>query len=112
MVAHLKSVVGESLRQQGNLAAAVSAYRDSVQDYLSLEMLTWAAYVRVVTAETLIALGRHREAEWELLAALPTIEEQKMEPEAFAAIALLKESVRMRRTDPKSTPRASRAPTA
>jgi len=59
-----------------------------------------AAYIRVVLAETLIAASRHREAEWEILAALPTIEEQKMVPEGFAAMTLLKESVRRRKTDP------------
>ncbi len=34
--------------------------------------------------------------------ALPTIEEQKMVPEGFAAMALLKESVRRRKTDPNA----------
>ena len=31
---------------------------------------------------------RPREAEWEILAALPTIEEQKMVPEGFAAVGV------------------------
>ena len=46
--------------------------------------------------------GSPREAEWELLAALPTINEQQMVPEGFAAVALLQESVRRRKTDPKA----------
>jgi hypothetical protein len=53
-------------------------------------------------AEALLEVGRAREAEWEILAALPTIEEQKMVPEGFAAIALLRESVKQRKTDPKA----------
>ena len=59
----------------------------------------FAAYVRLFLAETLIALNCSREAEQEILAALPTIEEQKMVPEGLAAVALLKESVRRRKTD-------------
>jgi hypothetical protein len=34
--------------------------------------------------------------------ALPTIEEQKMEPEGFAAVALLRESVKRRKADPNA----------
>ena len=45
---------------------------------------------------------RPREAEWELLAALPTINEQQMVPEGFAAVVLLQESVKQRKTDPQA----------
>jgi tetratricopeptide (TPR) repeat protein len=102
MIAHMKGVLGECLRQRGDLAAAVGAYREAIQDYATLGMATWVAYLRVVVSETLIALDRSREAEWEILAALPTIEEQKMVPEGFAAVALLKESVRRRKADPNA----------
>jgi hypothetical protein len=44
-------------------------------------------------------MKRDREAEWEILAALPAIDEMKMVPEGFAAIALLRESVARRRTN-------------
>jgi tetratricopeptide (TPR) repeat protein len=98
-IAHLKAAVGELLREQGSLSAAVESYRAATQDYVSLGMKTMAAYLRVVLSETLLALDRNREAEWEILAALPTIEEEKMVPEGFAATALLGESVRRRRTD-------------
>jgi tetratricopeptide (TPR) repeat protein len=100
--AHLKVAIAECLRNQGQLNAAVSSYRAAVSDYASVGMQTMVAYVRVLTAETLIASSRHREAEWEILAALPTIEEQKMVPEGFAAVALLRESVRSRKADPKA----------
>jgi hypothetical protein len=65
-------------------------------------MMTTVALLSLVAAETLLRLSRPREAEWEILAALPTIEEQKMVPEGFAAVALLKESVRRRKTDPNA----------
>ena len=99
-MAHLKGVTGEALRQQGLLPQALEAYRAAIEEYEEAGMSTLAAYLRLVAAETLIAMSRHREAEWEIMAALPTIDEQKMVPEGFAAVALLKESVRRRKTNP------------
>jgi tetratricopeptide (TPR) repeat protein len=101
-VAHLKGVTGEALRQQGLLPQALEAYRAAIEEYEEAGMGTLAAYLRLVAAETLIAMSRHREAEWEIMAALPTIDEQKMVPEGFAAVALLRESVRRRKTDPNA----------
>ena len=101
-VAHLKAAVAEGLRNEGQFAAASDAYAASIQDYEELGMATQVAYLRIVRAETLIASNRPRQAEWEILAALPTIEEQKMVSEGFAAVALLKESVSRRKTDPNA----------
>jgi tetratricopeptide (TPR) repeat protein len=101
-VAHLKAVNATVLREQGYLTEAVQAFRAAVGDYSSAGVPQPIAYLRVLLAEALVALKRYREAEWEILAALPTIEEQKMVPEGFAAVALLKESVRRRKTDPNA----------
>lgn len=101
-VAHLKSVFGETLRRQGRLTEAIAAYRDSIQAYADIGMTTFVAYIRILLAQTLLEAGRGREAEWEVLAALPTIDEQKMVPEGFAAVSLLRESVRQRKTDPRA----------
>ncbi|MEX1244924.1 MAG: hypothetical protein WEB59_05925 [Thermoanaerobaculia bacterium] len=98
-LAHIKSVMGETLQRQGRTAAAIASYRASVEDYEALGMRTWVAYVRVLLAQALLGAGYAREAEWQLLAALPTIDEEKMVPEGFAAVALLRESVRLRKTD-------------
>ena len=94
--------VGEAYRTRGNLEVALEAFRSAVTDYVELGLSTRTAYLRVYIADTLLQLNRSREAEWEILAALPTIEEQKMVPEGFAAVALLKESVRRRKTDPNA----------
>ena len=99
-LAHLYSVVGETLRRQGRLKAAIRAYSASVESYNSLGMRTWVAYLRVVLAQALIEAGQPREAEWQILAALPTIEAERMVPEGFAAVALLRESIRQRKADP------------
>lgn len=101
-LADMKGAVAETLRRLGRIASAVEAYRESVADYVGLGMQTRAAYLRVVLAEALLEAERPREAEWELLAALPTINEQKMVPEGFAAVALLQESIRQRKTDPRA----------
>ncbi|HKD17866.1 MAG TPA: hypothetical protein VKG23_08350 [Thermoanaerobaculia bacterium] len=101
-LADLKMAVGATLRTMGLIAPALAAYREAADQHAELGMVTRAAYARVVFADALLEAGKHREAEWQLLAALPTIDEQKMVPEGFAAVALLRESVRQRKTDPKA----------
>lgn len=101
-LAELKWCIGDTYRSQNQLTKAVEAYRAAQKDYRGTGMGMYVAILSLVTAETLLSLGRLREAEWEILAALPTIEEQKMVPEGFAAVALLRESVRRRQTDPNA----------
>lgn len=97
--ADLQLLVGGVLQAQGRLSDACDAFRASQRTYLALEMRAHVTYLHLVIAETLISLGRDREAEWEILSALPAIEEMKMAPEALAAVALLRGSVRRRKTD-------------
>lgn len=99
-LANLKLCVGESLQFQGRLSSAVQAYREAVAAYAEAGIATQAAYCRVVLAGALVELGRHEEAESEILTALPTIEKQEMVPQGVAAVALLRESIRARATDP------------
>jgi tetratricopeptide (TPR) repeat protein len=101
-IANLKWSIGETLRKQGNFTGALQALRESHSEYSDLNMPRHVVMLRLAVADTLISVNRPREAEWEILAALPTIEEQRMVPEGFAAVALLKESVRRRKTDPNA----------
>ncbi len=101
-VAHLQGTFGEILRRQGRLAEALAAYEAAVTGFDSLGMATMVAYLRVVTAEVMLEAGMHREAEWQVLAAMPTIDQQGMIPEGFTAITLLRESIRQRKTDPQA----------
>lgn len=101
-LAHLKATMADTLRRQGQLGSAINAYREAIADYSTLKMSTFAAYIRVLLAETLLQAHQPREAEWEILAALPTIDEEKMVPEGFAAVSLLRESVKQRKTDPNA----------
>jgi tetratricopeptide (TPR) repeat protein len=97
--AHLHTAMAVAFREQGMLSQAAGAFRGAAEQYAAAGMSTLEAYLRIVLAETLIALSRHREAEWQIAAALPTIEEQGMVPEGFAAVTLLRESVRRRQAD-------------
>jgi tetratricopeptide (TPR) repeat protein len=102
LAAELKWTIGDTYRAQGNTAAAIEAYREVRDDYVRLEMKTYVAMLQLTLADSLLAADRSREAEWEILQALPTIEEQKMVPEGFAAVALLRESVKRKNADPNA----------
>jgi tetratricopeptide (TPR) repeat protein len=97
--ADLKIYLGATYRSLGSLSQARDAYRAGLLDYESLGMRSLVAYVHLLVAEVLLEMKRDREAEWEILAALPAIDEMKMVPEGFAALALLRESVVRRNTD-------------
>src|SRR5262249_34846894 len=101
-LADLKWVIGETFRAQGKHTQALESLLSAKQDFEGLGMSTYVAYLCLAIADTFLTLHRDREAEVEILAALPTIEEQKMVPEGLAAIALLRESVRRRKTDPQA----------
>jgi hypothetical protein len=100
--ADLKIVTAEALRDRGRWEEAVIAYRAGIDDYERLGMTALLAYNRIVLAESLIVLGRHKEAEKEIREALPTIEEQEMVREGLAAVGLLKESIKRRKADPNA----------
>jgi tetratricopeptide (TPR) repeat protein len=101
-LAHLKNVFAEILRRQGKAKEAIAAYCAAIETYESLGMVTFVAYLRVVLAEALLEQGQARQAEWQILAAIPTIDEARMVPEGFAAMALLRESVRQKNANPKA----------
>jgi tetratricopeptide (TPR) repeat protein len=98
-LANLKVVFGYTLRQQGKFAEALTAMREAAADFADLSMKTFVAYVRILIAETLLSVGRGREAEWEIRTALPIVESERLVPEGFAACLLLKESLERRDPD-------------
>jgi hypothetical protein len=102
VAAQLKVAAAEYLKTEGDLQGAAELTRSAIADYVGIEMSTYAAYFRILLAEMLVALSRNREAEWEILAALPTIEAEGMAPEGLAAIGLLRESVQRRKADPNA----------
>ncbi|MFN2633291.1 MAG: hypothetical protein ABR610_07755 [Thermoanaerobaculia bacterium] len=97
--AHLKASIGATFRTTGQLGPATECLRAAIAEFSTLGMTAKVASGRIVLAEVLLAASRVREAEWEILAALPVIKEQRMVAEGFAATELLKETVRRRQTD-------------
>jgi tetratricopeptide (TPR) repeat protein len=95
----LKMYVGGVYKALGRTPEAIEAFRASQRDFAQLEMKPYVAYLHLVIAESLLEINRDRQAEWEILAAMPTIDEVQMVPEAIAAVTLLRESVRRQKTD-------------
>ena len=102
VVAEIKWGVGDAYRAQHLHSMAIGAYREAIGDFQQLGLVVSVTLLHLVIAELLLEMGAHREAEWEILAALPTLEQEQMLPAGVAAVALLRESVRQRKTDPKA----------
>ena len=102
MLANLKGTVAETCRDMGNFRTAIDLYREAIGEYAKLEMTSFAAYSRILLAETLLLAGYPSEAEIEILAALPTIEREQMVEDGCAALNLLRESVYQCKTDESS----------
>lgn len=95
-LAKLQWMIGDTLRAQRKIPAAIQAYRQAQDEFGALQMRADVASLHLVIADLLLDLGHERQAEWEVRAALPVLEEEKMVPEGLAAYGLLRESVRRR----------------
>ena len=94
-------VLGDLLRRQGRYEEAMSAFVEGIRNYDALGLIKWVAFGRLLKAEMYLALSRPREAEQEILLALPVIEKLRLVPDGFAAIALLSESLKRQKTSPE-----------
>jgi tetratricopeptide (TPR) repeat protein len=97
--AKLQWGVGYLLRSEGDLENALSAYRVAQNEFAEIGMRADVAAVNLVNADILLELGQDKQAEWEIRQALPIIDENKLVPEGFAALSLLKESLRRQKID-------------
>jgi tetratricopeptide (TPR) repeat protein len=91
--------IGDILRERGRLVEAAEAYRVALIESQEIGTRNDSAAIHLVLAEVLLDLGFNEEAEQQVRAALPIIEEEKMVPEGYAALALLQESLRRRKID-------------
>ncbi|MEP6800893.1 MAG: hypothetical protein ABJC07_03070 [Acidobacteriota bacterium] len=91
--------VGVLMRSQSRPADAIQAFRAAQQEFAQIELPADGAALHLVIADLLLETGQERQAEWEIRAALPIIDELKMVPEGFAAMSLLRESLRRRSID-------------
>jgi tetratricopeptide (TPR) repeat protein len=95
----LRWYMGDVLRDQGNPTEALETYRASREDAERLGLRGDVAAIHLITGELLLDMNLDAQAEWEIRAALPIIDEEKMVPEGFAALSLLRESLRRRKID-------------
>lgn len=95
----LRWCVGDILREQKKLGEAIESYREALESAREVGMRGDVAAIHLVLADVLLDAGHDRQAEWEVRAALPIIDEEKMVPEGYAALSLLRESLRRRQID-------------
>jgi len=95
--AKLRWCVGDILREQGKLGEAIDTYRAALKEADDVGMRGDVVAIHLVLADVLLAAGQDRQAEWEIRAALPIIDEEKMVPEGYAALSLLRQSLQSHR---------------
>jgi tetratricopeptide (TPR) repeat protein len=98
-LAKLQGGVGYLHRSQRKTQEAVNAFRQAQMQYAELEMHADVAATHLVLADLLLDANQPAQAEWEVRAALPVIDELKLVPEGIAALSLLRDSVRRRQID-------------
>ena len=91
--------LGLLMRTQGRTEQAMEAFRAAQAEFREIDMQADVAALHLMIADLLLDAGQERQAEWEIRAALPVIDEFKMVPEGFAAMSLLRESLRRRSID-------------
>lgn len=96
-LAKLRWGMGDLLRSQRKLPDAVEAYRGALQEASEVGMRGDVAALHLIIADLLLEAGQDRQAGWEIQAALPIIDEEKMVPEGMAALSLLRQSLRNHR---------------
>jgi hypothetical protein len=87
-------------RSRGLLGEAVELFKASARDYEDLGMMANGAYARLLVAETYLAMQLPRDAEAEVLKAIPIFEEEGIVLDAVAALSILRESIRQQKLDP------------
>jgi hypothetical protein len=95
-------MLGETLIAAGQTEQALECYREARDSYRVIGMPIWFAYSSLLVATTLLQLKRESEAVGEILAALPAIEAEGAVPEGLVAVALLRESIRRKRVEPRA----------
>jgi len=98
-LAKLQWSIGDLLRHQGKAGEAAEAYRSALRESEEIGLRGDVAAIHLVLADLLLDAGQQAQAEWEVRAALPIIDEERMVPESFAALTLLRESLRRRKID-------------
>ena len=102
IAAYLQGTIGELLRDRSDYTSAAFAYRAAATKYTELGMDSFAAYTRVLLAETLLLAGYEEDAVSELLEAAPVIKRENLTREAIVALGLLREAIRHQHASPEA----------
>lgn len=95
----LQMAVGLLLRSTGSFADAIDAFRSAQREFSEIALHADVAAVHLIVADLLLEVSQPAQAEWEVRAALPIIDEYKLVPEGIAALSLLRDSLRRRQID-------------
>jgi tetratricopeptide (TPR) repeat protein len=98
-LAKLQWGVGYLLRTKGDLAGSIEAFREAQKEFSEIEMHADVAAVHLILGDLLLDADQPAQAEWEIRAALPAIDEYRLVPEGIAALSLLRESLKRRQID-------------
>ena len=107
-LADVNWMISGIFRANGRFDEALILLEMSRQDHARLGMTWPEGYHRMLIAETYLAMGRPREAETEIRAALPILEEHGMLADAVIAVNLLREAIRQRKLLPADIRDASK----
>ncbi len=91
--------IGYLQRSNHDTGGAIDSFRSAQQEFSELGMRADVAAVQLVIADLLLDASQEKQAEWEIRQALPLIDEYKLVPEGFAAMTLLRESLRRQKID-------------
>jgi tetratricopeptide (TPR) repeat protein len=95
----LQMAVGLLLRSKRSFAEAIEAFRYAQREFSEIALHADVAAVHLIVADLLLEVDQPAQAEWEIRAALPIIDEYKLVPEGIAALSLLRDSIRRRQID-------------
>jgi tetratricopeptide (TPR) repeat protein len=95
----LQLSLGYLLRASGRIQDSIEAFRAAKRELAEIGMRADLAATQLVIADLLLDANEPVQAEWEIAAALPVIQELNLVPEGIAALALLRESLRRRQID-------------
>lgn len=90
--------VGAASREE-KICSAIEAYRSAQKEFTDLGMCADVAALHLVVADLLLDAGRDAQALWEVQAALPVIEKYQLVSEGYAALVLLRGSLKNHRID-------------
>jgi tetratricopeptide (TPR) repeat protein len=93
----VKGMISCIYRSHGLIDEALELLQSGCAEHARLGLASLVANDRLLIAETYLAMGRPHDAEVEIRAAIPVLEEQGMVADAVVAINLLREAIRLQR---------------